>query len=331
MSETRRRVALYVTGVGVAAALLFAGFGITVPPEAGTRLSGASLVAALGDFDQALAICETVLEEHPDSVDARVYRATFLAKAERYEEALVAYDDALAHAEKSSELSRNLRADRASVLLSMGRNKEFAAAREELARERLDASVHLLDAVAAIKRKDEAGAEAALRRVLAEDPANASATGMLVVLLRRRGEAALAERDFATSLKALQEARGLAPQDIELGFLAAEVHLALGQEIAAMRVLEEIGLRERGAAPLAFRAATALLERGRKELALEALAAAWKADARAAEALYKKHPAWASHSETTTLEEIVSSRNTPTGARLTAKGRVIGSGGTQGR
>ncbi|MCK6459884.1 MAG: tetratricopeptide repeat protein, partial [Planctomycetes bacterium] len=132
MSKGRRRVFLYATAIAVAGGLLFAGYGITVPPDAGTRLQGAAFLATLGDTERALEVCDQVLREHPDSVDARVFRATFLAAAGRHDDAVLAYEDAIARTEDESGRC-DLVLDRASVLLQAGRTKEFEAERQRLA------------------------------------------------------------------------------------------------------------------------------------------------------------------------------------------------------
>jgi tetratricopeptide (TPR) repeat protein len=170
MTTARRRIALYAVCLVLGAGLLIAGFGVTVPPDPGVRLSGARLLAGLEDYDRALAVCAQVIEEHPDCVDARVYRATFLAMAERHTEAIAAYDDALAHLEGHGELRRQLLTDRASVLLAGGRKEEFALARDDLARERVDAGVHLLDGLKARHEGDSDAAAQALRRAVESDP-----------------------------------------------------------------------------------------------------------------------------------------------------------------
>ena len=53
-TRKQRRGILYTTAVLAGAVLLFLGFGVTLPPDLGTRLSGAALLAGAGDYDKAL-------------------------------------------------------------------------------------------------------------------------------------------------------------------------------------------------------------------------------------------------------------------------------------
>ena len=309
MSDSRRRTILYVSGVLLSAGLLFAGFGITIPPAAGARLSGASLIAGLGDTDKALAICDQVLEEHPGSVAARVYKATFLARAERYDEAVAAYDDALSKVEDDPALARNLRADRASVLLHAGRTDEFRTARDALARERVDAPVHLLDGLSARRDRDFPRAEAAFRRVLDEDPENVAAKSLLVEVLAARGEQAVAEGEFEKARAVYGRAYEVDKQRGDIALKLAEVHLARERPGDAMVLLDTLG-PVRGVAPLAFRAATMLLDGGsRDEQALAALAVAHAADPEGTAALFEKAPEWERSRANGSLAALLESQN----------------------
>ena len=308
MSETRRRAILYVSGVVLAAGLLFAGFGITIPPDPGARLSGAVLIAGLGDTDEAIATCEKVIEEHPDNVPARVYKATFLAQAERFDEALAAYDDALGHVGDDRGLARKVGADRASVLLHAGRIDEFRSARDALARDGVDAPVHLLDGLAARKDRDLPAAEAAFLRVLAEDPQNDLAKSLLIEVLGMRGEEAVAKGDFAGAQAAYVRARGVAERRGDIALKLAEVHLARERPGDAMVVLDGLG-RLRGVAPLAFRSAGMMLEGGKRTQALAALAVAHAADAKETAALFESAPAWKAARARGSLAVLLESRN----------------------
>ena len=322
MSPAKRRTILYSTAIVLAAGILFAGFGVPFPPDPGTRLQGAVMIAGLGDHDKALEICAIVLDEHPDSVEARVFRATFLAQAERFEEALEAYDDALSHAEKAG-LVRSLRADRASVLLHAGRLPEFKRARDKLAAEKTDQYLHLLDGIAARRRGKWDDAEAAFRRALKSAPESFNARSLLVDTLVSRGNEALAARRFEEALEAHVAAQAVDPERVDLALKTAEVHLALEQEVAAVKVLKAVGLNTRGVAPLLCRAANALLQRGQTELALDTLATAHGVDPTSTQALFEKDPVWSKLRATTTLEEIVSKRNVNSNTGLTGSGAGI--------
>ncbi len=324
MSPTKLRTILYTTAIVLAAGLLFAGFGITIPPDPGTRLHGATLVAALGEFDSALDMCDKVIEEHPDNVEARVYRATFLAQAERYDESLKAYDDALRHND-DPKLGRSLRADRTSVLLHAGRTEDYRRARDELAAEKVDYVLHMLDGIAARRGRDWGEAEAAFRRALKDDSKDRNARSLLVDVLVSRGAEALAARRFDESLDAYRTAQAVDPERVDVALKTAEVHLALEQELDAVKVLKAVGLKHRGVAPLLCRAASALWERGSKERAFDVLATAYNADATSTTALFDKDPVWSKLRETTSLKQIVSKRNGSSNTGLPDSGTVIGS------
>jgi len=328
MSRAKMRVTLYSATIVLAAGLLFAGFGITIPPDPGTRLHGATLIAALGNFDEAIAICDQVLDEHPKNVEARVYRATFLAQAGRYDDALDAYDDALRHND-DGDLDRSLRADRASVLLHAGRRAEYKRARDKLAAERVDACVHMLDGVAARRSREWEKAADAFRRALDLDPGNRNARSLLVDVLVARGNQALNERGVEQALEAYKAALAADPERVDVALKTAQAHLALGQELDARKVLEAVGVKNRGVAPLLCRAAAGLWQRGEKKAALDTLATAYEADATSTKALFDTDPVWSQLRETTTLGKIVSEQDSPPNTGLTGVGVGIVSPGRE--
>jgi hypothetical protein len=87
--------------------------------------------------------------------------------------------------------------------------------------------------------------------------------------------------------------------------------------------LREAGPRARGVAPLLFRASTLLLEEGRREQALDALAAALAADREAALALLRNETVWAAELEQPGVLELLETEQDSTPAALTADGGVI--------
>jgi tetratricopeptide (TPR) repeat protein len=305
MTQTRRRLILYGAALVLGAGLLAAGFGITVPPDPSVRLSGAELLGGLGDYERALEICDTVLEEHPDCVDAMVYRATFLARAERHDEALAAYDEALGCADIAPEMRRHVLADRASVLLESGRTSEFERARAELARGGLDAHVHMLDGLTATKGGDWNGAAQAYARALAADPENAQARSLLGRAHLEGGRLALTARRFEDARTAFDAARALYPGSAVALREAAEVRLALDDPKDALAVLREAPMNTPGLAALCFRTGTRLLEQGDWEGALESLEAAVAADAEHARTLFEKEPAWDAHRLDPAIEAVL--------------------------
>jgi len=291
MSSTTRRILLYAAGAIVAAVALFAGWGYEPPPDAAVRLNGAAMIGGLGQYDEAIAICDQVLREHPDNLEARIYRATFLAAAKRHEESLAAYDEALAHAGEE-EMKRNLIQDRAGVLLTLGRLDEFAAARRTLAAAGDDYRVHVLDGLAAERAGDLADAVGAYEQGLAAKPDDEHLRARLWHALVRRGDAAVAARDFETARTAYDRACPLFENAYMAHLKAAEVRIAAGAAGAAADVLAAVEPATPGLAPLAFRTATALLERGRVEGALRALSLAVRADRAAVRALLGKTNTW---------------------------------------
>jgi len=304
VTERKRRVALYGAGIVLAGGLLFAGFGITIPPDPGTRLMGASMLAGLGDHDGALAICATVLEEHPDSLDARVYQASFLAQAKRWDESLQAYDDALEHVEGDSALLRSLRADRASVLLNAGRTADFRRERDDLARDNIDGHVHLLDGLKAQKDERWDAAVEAYRNAFAEDAKNVTAQALLYYAFVESGKAHLAERRFEQAKESFDGARELYPRVADTILLAVQVRLALDDAVDAVAVLRDSGVRAPGVAPLAFRAATALLRKQDFDASVAALQYAHDVDAEATKSLFDKESEWDAYRNRTVVAAV---------------------------
>jgi len=295
MSERRRRALLYAVCVVFGAGLLFAGFGITVPPDAGTRLNSATMLASVGRIDDALAECEHVLREHPENPDARVFKATFLAMAERHDEALAAYDDALAHAADDRALRLDLEIDRAGVLLDAGRLDEFRRVRDRLEREGAGHRVTLLDGVAAAKRGEWTIAVDALRRAHEDAPDDEQVKARLWNACMERGRAALAAGALPEARTAFAAAAGYFPRATKAHLMVAEVLLAQADPAGATKWLQKAGQKTPGVAPLVFRAATQYLERGEMEAALDALDGAFHADPPGIQALLARDPAWRTH------------------------------------
>jgi tetratricopeptide (TPR) repeat protein len=319
VSERRRRILLYGLGVGLAAGLLFAGFGITVPPDPGTRLNGAALLANMGQIDEALEACARTLREHPDSLNARIYRATFLAMGERYDEALEAYDDALAHLDEDHEgLRRDLRIDRAGVLLAVGRQDAFDHELELLRREGAHRHAWLLEGHAAERREEWGAAVAAYRRGLDGASDDEHLRGRLWGALMRQGDALVAERRFEEARAVFDEACPLLEDRSRALLRAAEVRLAMEDHSGAIAVLRRAGPSTPGVAPLIFRGATGLLGQGREREALEALEGAWAVDPKGTVVLLRSEAAWSAQSGAPLVKRILSSDPGKDGARLTA-------------
>ena len=295
MTASGRRTLLYGSCVVLAAGLLFAGYGITVPPDAGTRLNGAAILAGMGEYDKALAECRLVLEEHPDNLDARIFRATFLAMAERHGEAVAAYDDALGRPDVTPSMRLDLLQDRAGALLAAGRTDEFARARSELAAEGGKDRVLVLDGIAAAGREEWGIAADRFAEALALRPEDQGLKARLWNALVARGDHALAGGDYTAAAAAYDHARTLFPRAGKAHLKAAEVRLATGDVQAALPLLREAGAGTAGGAPLVCRGSVLLLEAGDMEGALDARDGDFVVDPAGTKALLQKEPAWISH------------------------------------
>ena len=303
MEDSQRRVVLYVSGVVIAAGLLFAGFGITIPPDPGTRLNGAMILAEVGKLDEALDICRQVLAEHPDNIEARVYAANFLARAKRFDEALVAYGEAIELSD--GEMRKNLLQDRAGLLLEAGRAGEFAKECERLAQEDMGHRLHVLAGFAAAKRADWKVAAAAYRKALAMVPEDKQVRARLWNAEMERGRAALAARRFEEAQEAFDACCKLFPTATRAHIRATEVRLARGEPVSALGVLKQVSPKTPGAAGLAFRVATAFIERGNRKDALQALEGAFKADPTGTKTLFDRDPAWNDYRTDAAIVEVV--------------------------
>ena len=328
MSHRQRRAVLYGAGMVAAVGMLFLGFGITVPPDPSVRLNGASLMAGAGQYDQALEICDIVLREHPDNLEARVFRAAFLSMAERYDAAIAAYDDALAHAGDDDEMRRNLIMDRASILLSAGRHEEFRRECARLARTGSDHRSLVLSGMAAAQAKDWDAAVQAYRGAHERQPLDEPIKARLWGALVEQGQAALAARRFDAAQQAFDAAQPLFPKARKAHLKAIEVKLAQGDPEDALRRCRALGPDTPGIAPLLFRAATALLDAGSRPAALDGLAAALEADPAGTRALFDKERAWEACRDDPDVRRILETRQTGSGHRLPPQERVIDTQGT---
>ena len=324
MSRSRRRAVLYGAAIAAAAGLLFAGYGISVPPDAAVRLNGATLLASGGQYDQALEICDIVLREHPDSLDARVFKATFLSMAGRHDAAAAAYDDALAHVgDRDEEMRRDLILDRAGVLLRAGRHEEFRRECDRLARLGSDHRLLILEGLAAAETSDWDVAVEAYGGAHERRPSDPQIKARLWNALMEKGQAALAVRRFEKAQQAFDTAQPLFPTARKAHLMAIEVRLAQGDPEDALRRGRALGPDTPGLAPLLFRAATVLLEAGDRSTALEALGAALEADPAGTRVLLDKEPAWDPCRDDPDVRRILETRQIGREHRLPAQERVI--------
>jgi len=322
VSRNRRRAILYAAAILAAAGLLFAGYGITVPPDASTRLQGAAFLAGLGDTDRALEACDEVLKEHPDNTEARIFRATFLAAAGRHDDAARAYEEAIGLV-KDDEVRCDLILDRASVLLQAGRTKEFEAERQRLAKMGAGYRLDMCEGLGAEKGGAWRAAVAAYDRAAGKRPGDEQIKSRLHTSLLELGREQLAAGRFDEARKSFDRAVELLPRAHEARLRAAEVRLATHDVDGAVAQLREAGPRAPGTAPLLFRAATQLLEGGRREEALDALEAALMVDRAAVLELLRNETAWDAERESKDVRALLETEQGSIPLALTADGGVI--------
>ena len=319
MTERKRRAWLYGAGIALAGILLFLGFGLTLPADPGTRLNGATFLAGLGEYDKAVGVCDEVLEDHPDSIDAHVFKATFLAMAERYDAAIESFDAALERVE-DDEVRSSLVLDRASVLLSAGRMEEFKAARDDLAGLGSDYRYQMLEGLAAEHERDWDNAVAAYAtayKLEGDDPQVKSRYWNALVA---QGKQRLGDGRFPEAGESFDKARPLFENEPEAHLKAAETRLAMDRPEDAIEILRAVGPQTPGVAPLVFRAATQLMKRGEREAALEALDGALAVDEEAIQILAAKDPAWSALLDDPEVRDILETKQLSDGGGLTADG-----------
>ncbi|MHC4956189.1 MAG: tetratricopeptide repeat protein [Planctomycetota bacterium] len=303
-TQTRRRGILYSGATIVAAVLLVLGFGVTLPPDLGTRLSGASMLAMAGSFDEALAEIELGIREHPDKLDGYIYRATLLARMERYDEAIEAYGRAIEHEEAEGDIRRRLQQDRASVLLVTDRTAEFQTARDDLAAGGMDQYVFALDAIAAQRRDDLPEAARHFRKALTlEDTRDLRARLWDVIMTM--GIKAIADGRLEEAESHFSECSGVMPGNAKAFLKGGEVRLAENDAKGALVVLKACPKDAPGLAPLLFRCGTAMLNSGDSEAALDAFGHAVLADKDSVVALLDSEPAWAALREDARCKAIL--------------------------
>jgi tetratricopeptide (TPR) repeat protein len=329
MSPAKRRTLLYGVCVVLGAGLLVAGFGITVPADAGTQLSGAAILARLGDTDGALAACDQVIADDPECLDAHIYRATFLAMAGRNDESVRAYDEALRRVD-TAELRLDLIQDRASVLLAAGRVDDFDRAFAEMQAKGGPDRVRLLDGIRAAHDKEWARAVNAFADLLQRSPGDERIKARLWHAHMERGREAVAGGSFGEAKQSFDAAASLIPKAAEAHLQAAEVRFAIGEVGDGLAIVRELGPKTPGIAPLVHRAAVALLAKGDREGALDALDAAYSVDPAGTKTLVEKEEAWKAIADDPVVRHVLETDLSETGTRLTAPERVIDTDGTAG-
>jgi len=296
-SRSRRRGFLYGTALLVGAGLLVAGFAITLPPDPATQLHGAALIGnGMGQYDKAIEMVRDVLADHPDNAEAHLYLASFLAGSEKYDEAIEAYDEAIRLIE-DREVRRDARVDRASLLLALGRRKEFVEEREALALQKRGHRIDLLDGVMHINDRSWDKAADSLERAVAARPDDETIMSRLYAVCLEQARADLAEGYFEKAAAHYGRARKLLPKAKEAILEAADLHLAMAKPQDALDVLGAINPRARGVSTLMFRAATLLLENGEIDAAVKAVEGARAAKPDEVRELLRAEPSWSERAE----------------------------------
>lgn len=307
--DTQRRGILYGVAIGAASILLFLGFGLTLPPDLGTRLSGAALLAGAGDYDNALAEIERGIDEHPEHLDGYVFRAAILGAAQRYDESIDAYDKALQHENATGAMRRQIVQDRASVLLQVDRLDEFRAARDELAVEGVDQYVHTLDALLAAHRKEWATAIRHWEEVVKADD-TPQFRSLLWDALLRQGRNDIVEGRYEQAEARFVRAGELIPGDPDPFLKGGEVRLAEDDPKGALAILNGCPPDAPGLAPLLFRCATELRAKGEPDLAWASISRAIRADKEATRVLLEQDPGWSELRESDRMRSLLAKHDT---------------------
>jgi tetratricopeptide (TPR) repeat protein len=316
-AQARRRVILYVAGIVLGGGLLFAGFGLTLPPDPGTTLHGAALIGSgMGQYDEALRMTREVLRDYPDHPEAHLYLATFLAASGRHDEAVGAYTRAI-ELQTDPEVARDARVDRASLLLTMGRRKEFEDARREITAGGLDHRVHLLDGIAAQTDKDWPAAARALERALKAKPGDETLKGRLFAVLLEWGRNLKADGRFEDALVTYGAARQLFPKDLKAPLEAAELLLALERTDDAVEVLRDLDPDRPGVLTFVLRAATQKLLDDDVDGALAIVRAAASVDEQTVRDFVTADPAWSKRRSDPRIASWLTQNETPDLTRLT--------------
>ncbi|MEE8107418.1 MAG: tetratricopeptide repeat protein [Planctomycetota bacterium] len=314
----RRRAALYGVALLIGGGLLVSGFAITLPPDPATQLHGAALIGnGMGQYDKAIEMVYEVLEDHPDNAEAHLYLASFLAGSEQYDKSIEAYDEAIRRIE-DREVRRDARVDRASLLLTLGRRKEFIEEKDALALQKRGHRIALLDGIMHISDRNWDMAADSLERAVAAKPGDETIKGRLYAVCLEQARADLSEGYFEKSAAHYGRARRLLPTAKEAILQAADLFLAMAKPQQALEVLSPLNPRARGVSTLTFRAATLLLEDGKIDAAVTAVESARAAKPDEVEELLRADPAWIERAQDPRVHKLLHRNENQGEARLPA-------------
>ena len=202
------------------------------PAHLEAALALAALWGSRGHYEGADVICRLALMLAPERADLHFLQAHALHKLRRYEQALQAYERALALDGAMLDARNNLGA----VLISLGRHQQAQAVLQEL----LQTAPHLASAWINLGNNHQAQgcserAELAFRRALELEADNTTALDNLASLMAQIGRPADAEALLRRSLAVTSS--GSASTEVDLAFLLLDYPPWQGEPLQAKRVL----------------------------------------------------------------------------------------------
>jgi YaiO family outer membrane protein len=270
-------------GARLAALLCLAVWPLAAPPATGqaAALDEARAHARAGRLDEAVTACTSLLEAHPQDLEARKERARVYGWLHRDAEALADYDRVLALAPQDGEA----RVARARVLVRLDRIEEAERALRETIADHPDlVEAHLALGAVLLRTGQANEAVAVFARAWVLDRQDPAALVGLGRALAARGDAngaAAARRDALVAYDA-RLARDPADRDARVG--RAQLLARLGRDAEALAEYERVLLASPRDAEAALGRVPLLVRQGRLEDALAAARQAVALDPRSADA-----------------------------------------------
>ncbi len=194
-------------------------------PAGARGLAGqAEVKTAQGQWDEALQLVQAEVDKDPLRVDFRLTLGNVAARAGRYDQAIAAFQGALAHVDKNSKAAGDIylkigesyrrKGDTESAIANIRRAAEL---QPDSAQARVTLAL-ALDAAG-----KTAGAEQEYRATLERDPKNAVAMNNLAFVLSEKGG------DLSEALTLAQRARELQPNLLEIADTEGWIYLKMGR------------------------------------------------------------------------------------------------------